>query len=142
MLRYSKERKELLKIAEYSKALIVSDFGEEIPNSIQAEEKMDALSDKPVFCSTNAILSFFRQNTNFDLVECGNIIVKDVKQLQKLSNGRKVICLIRPSARFIGSKFSMLPWLSEEKTMQLIAEILGKSISYYNFDTETLCYVH
>lgn len=138
--RFLKERKELLRTAEYTKALLVSKFDEEIPNSVKAEEKMDSLSDKPFFSSFNSLNNFLRQNT-FDLIECGNIVPKNVKQLESLCKSHKVICIIRPSSRFIGSKFNMQPWISSSNTIQLVSEILGKQITYFNYGKEALCYI-
>lgn len=142
MSKYSGERENFLRKAEYRKALLFTKFKTEYENSIFAEQQMDSLSDKPFASSVNGILKFCKQVPDIDFVECGDIKIPKMQQLKMLCDGRKIICLLQPNASFFGFSFMMNLWVSREKSMQLVSEILGKDVEYYVNGKDVICYIH
>ncbi len=142
MSKYSRERENFLTKAEYRKALLLSNFKTQYDNAILAEQSLDSLSEKPFTSSVNGILKFCKQVPDIDLVECGDIKITGIQQLKMLCDGRKVLCVIQPNANFFGFSFRMNLWISKEKSMQILSELLGKEIRYYVSGKDVICYIY
>lgn len=143
MSKYLKEKENFLKKATYKKVLLLSKFKGTYANSIQAEEKLNSLSNMPFVSSVNSIIKFVKNFSDIDLIECGDVEIKNLEQLKMLCDGRKIICILKPNANLLGFTFKMRVWISLEKTMQILSELLNKEINYYVINKkETVCYIH